>query len=83
MRIENKNCEFKREYVEDIKKTVIAFANTDGGELLIGVDDNGTAIGLTNPQDTLLRTTNAIRDSIRPDLICSPNALRQKLMDCL
>jgi ATP-dependent DNA helicase RecG len=68
VRIENKNTEFKREYVEDMKKTVIAFANTDGGELLIGVDDDGVAVGLDNAQDALLRTTNAIRDAIRPDV---------------
>jgi len=68
MRIENKNNEFKREYVEDIKKTVIAFANTDGGELLIGVDDTGEAIGLADAQDVLLRASNAIRDAIRPDV---------------
>ncbi|GHU43717.1 ATPase AAA [Clostridia bacterium] len=68
MRIENKNNEFKREYVEDIKKTIIAFANTDGGELLIGVDDDGEIIGLADAHDVLLRTTNTIRDSIRPDV---------------
>ena len=68
MRIENKNNEFKREYVEDIKKTVIAFANTDGGELLIGVDDAGEAVGLADAQDVLLRASNAIRDAIRPDV---------------
>ena len=28
--LEDKNTEFKREYVEDIKKTLVAFANTDG-----------------------------------------------------
>ncbi len=44
MRIEDKSTEFKREYVEDIKKTVIAFANTDGGELLIGVRPEGVFI---------------------------------------
>jgi len=68
MRIENKTNEFKREYVEDIKKTVIAFANTDGGELLIGVDDAGEAVGLADAQDVLLRASNAIRDAIRPDV---------------
>jgi ATP-dependent DNA helicase RecG len=68
VRVENKNNEFKREYVEEMKKTVIAFANTDGGELLIGVDDDGTAVGLTDPQNTLLRATNAIREAIRPDV---------------
>ena len=68
MRIENKSNEFKREYVEDIKKTVVAFANTDGGELLIGVDDAGAAVGLADAQVVLLRASNAIRDAIRPDV---------------
>jgi ATP-dependent DNA helicase RecG len=68
MKIENKNNEFKREYVDDIKKTVIAFANTEGGELLIGVDDEGNALGLHDAQDVLQRTLNAIRDTIRPDV---------------
>ena len=27
--LEDKNTEFKREYVEDIKKMLVAFANTD------------------------------------------------------
>lgn len=31
-----------------ISKTVAAFANSDGGVLLIGVDDDGQAIGLAN-----------------------------------
>jgi len=33
MLVENQTTEFKREYTDNIKKTVIAFANTDGGNL--------------------------------------------------
>lgn len=33
MLIENKIIEFKREYVDDIKNTIIAFANSDGGTI--------------------------------------------------
>ena len=32
---ENLNTEFKREYTEEIKKTIVAFANTTGGTLYI------------------------------------------------
>ena len=82
MRIENKNTEFKQEYVEGIKKTVIAFANTDGGELLIGVDDEGSAVGLANAQDVQLRVLNAVRDAIRPDVTlfteCAVSELENK-----
>lgn len=65
---ENKTTEFKREYVEDIKNTIIAFVNCDGGTLYIGVNDDGTACGVDNVDGTILRVTNAIRDAVRPDV---------------
>ena len=65
---ENKTTEFKREYVDDIKNTVVAFANCDGGTLYIGVNDDGSVCGIQNIDDTMLRVTNAIRDAIRPDI---------------
>lgn len=68
MFIENKTTEFKREYVDDIKNTIIAFANCDGGTLYIGVNDDGTVCGVDNIDDTMLRVTNAIRDDVRPDI---------------
>ncbi len=60
--------ELKREYTEDIKKTIIAFANTRGGELLIGVEDDGTVTGVLDVDGTMLKVTNALRDSIKPDI---------------
>lgn len=66
--IENKTTEFKREYIDDIKYTIVAFANTDGGKVYIGIDDSGDAVGVKNVDDTMLRVTNIIRDTIRPDV---------------
>lgn len=68
MFVENKTTEFKREYVEDIKNTIVAFANCDGGTLYIGVNDDGTACGVDNVDDTMLRVTNAVRDAVWPDV---------------
>lgn len=65
---ENKTTEFKREYVEDIKNTIVAFANCDGGTLYIGVEHNGEVCGVDNVDGTMLRVTNAIRDAVRPDI---------------
>lgn len=65
---ENKTTEWKREYVDDIKNTVIAFANCDGGTLYIGVNDDGSVCGVDNVDDVMLRVTNAIRDAVRPDV---------------
>jgi len=66
--IENKSTEFKREYTDDIKYAVVAFANTDGGNIYIGVNDDGSVRGIENTDETMLRITNTIRDSIRPDV---------------
>jgi ATP-dependent DNA helicase RecG len=65
---ENLTTEFKREYTEEIKKTIVAFANTDGGTLYIGINDDKTITGVANPDDTLLQITNTVRSAIRPDI---------------
>lgn len=41
---------------------MIAFANCEGGKLYIGVQDDGTVIGLDNPDETALQVSNMIRD---------------------
>ena len=64
---ENLITEFKREYTEEIKKTIVAFANTAGGTLYIGINDDKSVHGVNNPDDVLLQITNAVRSSIKPD----------------
>jgi len=66
--VENAVTEFKREYTSDIIKTVIAFANTSGGALYIGIDNDGGAYGVEDVDETMLKAGNAIRDSIKPDI---------------
>lgn len=65
---ENENVVFKREFTEGIYKEVIAFANTDGGVIYVGVDDEGNEIGLENIEDQFTRITNGISDVIEPDV---------------
>lgn len=77
--IEDKNTEFKREYVEDIKKSLLAFANTDGGSLYIGIDNNGNAVDINNLDDVMLQVTNVIRDAIKPDLTMFCNIVTESL----
>ena len=60
--------EFKREYTSDVNKTVVAFANTNGGMVCIGIADDGSVAGVTDGDDTMLKVSNSIRDSIKPDV---------------
>ena len=84
---ENKTTEFKREYVDDIKNTIVAFANCDGGTLYIGVNDDGTVCGVDNVDGTMLRVTNAIRDAVRPDITmfveCRNDVMDEKPIVCV
>ncbi len=60
--------EYKREYSPNIKKEIIAFANSGGGIIYIGRDDNGKPYPLPDIEGTLTQITNSIRDSILPDV---------------
>ena len=68
MLTESGTVELKRKYVDDIKKTVIAFANGDGGTVYIGVEDDGAVTGVEDPDGTMLQAANTLRDAIRPDV---------------
>ena len=68
MQYESERIEYKSQMIDDIYKEVIAFANTDGGVIYLGIDDNGNLIGIDNVDETYTRLTNGIRDAIAPDV---------------
>ena len=65
---ESETVELKSIVVDDIKKEIIAFVNCEGGKLFIGVQDDGTIIGVEDPDGTALQISNMVRDAIKPDL---------------
>lgn len=67
MYIESETVELKREYTRDIIKEIIAFLNTKGGIIYIGVDDNGHVLGVVEIDKVMSQLSSAIHDSIRPD----------------
>lgn len=60
--------EYKREYTDDVKRTVIAFANTVGGRIVIGVNDDLSVCGVENTDEVVLKVTCSINDTIKPDV---------------
>lgn len=68
---EGKTVEFKRDLssIKPILKTLIAFANTAGGILLIGRDNNGSIVGINDVFAAEEKLANAIADSIYPPLM--------------
>ena len=68
MLYETEKLEFKQIKKDDIYKTIIAFANADGGTLLIGINDDGEVMPLSDIDQTYTSITNGIRDAIEPDV---------------
>ena len=53
---------------ESISKEVCAFVNTEGGEIYVGVANDGSVVGVGNVDDTMTRLSNTLRDTILPDV---------------
>ncbi len=69
--VEDSRTEFKIKLVDDLEEIVIGFLNSkDGGNIYIGVDDNGKVIGLKNNIDLLERQVkDRIISNIEPSVL--------------
>jgi predicted HTH transcriptional regulator len=66
---EGKTLEFKlnTSSLSGIIKTVVAFANTAGGTIVVGIEDKTKrVVGLADPLEEEMRLTNKIYESITP-----------------
>jgi ATP-dependent DNA helicase RecG len=61
---ESYTLELKERINSDFKKEIVAFANADGGEIYIGVSQNGSIVGVENAETEMERIGNVIRDGI-------------------
>ncbi|MBS0418293.1 MAG: ATP-binding protein [Proteobacteria bacterium] len=71
-RPEGKTLEFKRNLSSSRPAlcTLVAFANSAGGRLVIGVEDGSkNVVGIEHPLDLERHIANLIADSIQPSLL--------------
>jgi len=69
-KVENQNKEFKQAWNDNCLKTICAFANTGGGKLYIGIDDEGKPVGVKDAARYLDDIPNKTKDilGITPDV---------------
>lgn len=60
----NKSERSRKDIAKDIASTMVGFANADGGELLIGVEDNGDITGIPNNEDLARYLLNSWKDGV-------------------
>lgn len=65
---ESFNMELKEILTTELKKEVVAFANTCDGTIYIGINDKGEVVGVENSDDVIERASASIRNAIKPDI---------------
>ena len=78
LRGEGQNLEFKRKaaHPDKIAHELIAFANTGGGTMLIGVDDDKSIPGVKYPEEESHMVNDMLDKQCRPKLIFNEKAIR-------
>lgn len=66
--VESPQLELKEQINAEFKKEIIAFANTDGGEIYVGIARDGSITGIADPESEMEKIGNMIQDGIKPDL---------------
>lgn len=68
--IEFKELDRKKGTLPDsVPKEIVAFVNTEGGEIYIGISNDGSVIGVENTDDVMTRISNVAHDTILPDVM--------------
>ena len=65
---ESETVELKLIVTDVIKKEIVAFANSEGGTIYIGVSDDGEVVGIEDSDKSGLQVSNMVHDNIKPDL---------------
>lgn len=66
---ESETIELKEKLTENVEKELIAFVNNGGGKVIIGVADDGTVIGVENPDKIALMIADRIKNNIAPSIM--------------
>jgi len=66
---ENATVEFKTSFQKEVIESVVAFANSYGGKIFIGVDDNGKIVNIHTTSETIQNYINTIKQNTQPSII--------------
>ena len=63
---ETETIEFKQSFNKTVIETLVAFSNTLGGKILMGVDNTGKIKGVTTTEETVQKWVNEIKQNTIP-----------------
>lgn len=72
---ENQHVEFKSNFNVDVLESLVAFANTEGGTVYIGISDKGKITGVNLNDESIQHWVNEIKSKTEPALLADANLI--------
>ena len=66
---ESKTVEFKKTFNQEAIESLVAFANTDGGSVYVGVRDDGKVLGVQLANESETTWINEIKSKTAPAIV--------------
>ncbi len=66
---ETETVEFKQSFTKSVIETVVAFSNSKGGKVLIGINNNSELKGVSLTEETIQKWLNEIKQNTTPQII--------------
>ena len=68
-KVENQLVEFKSSFGKEVIESVVAFANSKGGKIFIGVNDSKKIVGILDNPEVIPNYINTIKKNTQPSLV--------------
>jgi len=66
---ETNRMEYKEKLTADLEQEAVAFLNSEGGDIFIGIRKDGHITGISDPDDIQLKIADRLRNNIRPNIL--------------
>ncbi|MCL2598170.1 MAG: putative DNA binding domain-containing protein [Paludibacter sp.] len=81
LQVENELVEYKEKLTDSLEKEAVAFLNAKGGNIYIGVKDNGDIIGVSNIDKLQLQVKDRLINGISPSILSLVSITTEKILD--
>lgn len=62
--MERQNVEWKRQWDDKFLRQICGFANSEGGVMKVGIEDDGTVVGVKDPKSDMKSITDTIANKL-------------------
>jgi len=66
---ETNRIEYKEKLTSDLEQEAVAFLNSEGGDIFLGIRKDGSVAGISNPDDIQLKIADRLQNNIRPSIL--------------